>query len=338
MISAGCRRRTVAQSPFATSANSPRNASGATLVELMVSMAVGAVSIVTAITVFGHSVKSSQFHEAASVMDESTRVAIQVLSDEIRMSGYTGVALQPNTINYSPLFDRYRCEKLTWSAQNLSIRGYRQADFVSPDCLAQENHIAGSDILVSWKASEQLTEIADVETNRVYLVSEFADDADTYVTTDAPSERISRGAWVNKFYPSIYFVRPCVNIDQGNSSICDSLDEAIPTLSRLVEHGARLVTEPLVPGVADMRFEFAIEGNTGAENSMYHFATSAEVVDWMEVIAVNVHLLFRSEKPVYAKSEVTKIQFVGDEIVKNDRFLWKSHSVMVALRNMPQNL
>ncbi|MBT8102528.1 MAG: PilW family protein [Gammaproteobacteria bacterium] len=74
----------------------PRKESGMTLVEVMIAMLLGVFLVGGVLQVFASSRQTYRVHEATSRMQESGRMALEVLSRDIRMADYWGCATDPS--------------------------------------------------------------------------------------------------------------------------------------------------------------------------------------------------------------------------------------------------
>ena len=75
-----------------------KRATGVTLIELMVAMAIGAFLMVGAMTVFMHSRTSFRLNESISRLQENTRFVLDVIEPDIRMASYFGLTSRSSKI------------------------------------------------------------------------------------------------------------------------------------------------------------------------------------------------------------------------------------------------
>ena len=76
----------------------PSRQSGVTLVELMIAMVVGLLLVGGILQVFSSSRYSYRVHEATSRMQESGRMALEIIGRDIRMADFWGCASKTENV------------------------------------------------------------------------------------------------------------------------------------------------------------------------------------------------------------------------------------------------
>lgn len=76
--------------PIHTDATTPRQQGGLSLVELLVALFIGLLLLAAVVQVFSGSLRTSQFQQALSRVQETGRYAVSRLREDLRMTGYQG--------------------------------------------------------------------------------------------------------------------------------------------------------------------------------------------------------------------------------------------------------
>jgi type IV pilus assembly protein PilW len=253
----------------------PRRAAqaGLSLVELMISVTIGLLLLSGLVTLFVNSSDAERESRRASQQIENGRYAIDVLSQDVRLSGYFGAYRKYTTPTALP--DACATAVATLQADmGLPVQGYQAASLASvpapaASCaawLSAANLSPGSDILVLRRAETVSIAPGDATTaGEVYLQANPASaviqagGGTTSCTSDAlgAAATVTRrcmlpntsdacpvecaagtapAAEIRKYNVHIYFVAPC-SLPTGGGDICtgatDDSGNPMPTLKRL---------------------------------------------------------------------------------------------------------
>jgi len=308
---------------------------GLSLLEMMIAMTISLFLMVGLAGIFANSSRTQNELTKTARQIEDGRYALSVLAEDLSLAGYYGYFYSPAAP--TALVDP--CELTTMATLRaglqLPVQGYDSP--ASPPaplsgCLSAANHLDGTDILVVRRASSQVTPIASLVTNEVYLQanSETSLSANPVINTGTASN-FNTGplflkdgvtpAPVRKLHVHTYFIAPC-SVPNGGGSVCtgaaDDAGSPIPTLKRMeltVDSGGARVIDivPLVEGVENMQIDYGIDSdNDGAQNSWVTEPASA--ADWANVMAVRITLLVRNveQTPGFTDTKTYNLGLAGD--------------------------
>ncbi|MBC7620313.1 MAG: PilW family protein [Candidatus Saccharibacteria bacterium] len=295
---------------------------GLTLLELMVSMAIGLFLVTGVATLIAQQSSTRAELDKSGRQIENGRYAMTLLQDDIQHAGFYGqyaagfTALQalPNP-----------CDSTVASvdaALAMPLQGYdAPASVPAPlsTCLPDANHIPGTDILVvrRLEADDTPAAIGSLVMGQIYVqatpiakitalgaeLSPVAPSAFTLLQKDGltPAE-------VRKYVQHIYFLSPC-NVYAAGATTCTvdaDYGSPIPSLKRLemtpVNGVTTMVTVPLVDGIQNMQLDYGVD-NTGVAGAQGDgtpttpFVTNPTTANWPNVMAVQVNLLVRNANP-----------------------------------------
>ena len=295
---------------------------GLTLVELMISMAIGLFLMAgIAILIAQQSSNRAELDKSGRQI-ENGRYAMTLLQDDIQHAGFygqyaggfTALSTLPNP-----------CDTTTATidaALAMPLQGYDAPSSVPApllSCLPDANHIPGTDIMVvrRLEASDTLPTISTLVVGQIYVqatpiakVTGLGPDPTPptpFVYTLKQKDAVT-AAELRKYVEHIYFLSPC-NTYAGGATTCTLAADngsPVPTLKRLemtlVAGVSTMVTVPLVDGIQNMQFDYGIDntgvaGTQGDGTPTTPFVTSPAVADWPNIMAVQVNLLARNADP-----------------------------------------
>ena len=327
---------------------SPQN--GASMVEILVSLAIAMFLLLGLAAVFGNSTRTSSDLNRSMQQIENGRFAVQTLTDDITLAGFfdrlPAMLATPGTLP-DP------CEISNMAniraAIAFPVQGYN-APATSPlSCIPAANHLANTDILVVRRADTRTTATASLNANDVYLQT----NADP---NNSANPIIALGSAVNftlrnkdgttvapirKYHVHIYFVSPC-SIPNGGGSTCtgssDDNGAPIPTLKRLEFRGGTtapvMTVVSLVEGIENLQIDYAIDtDNNGSPNGSYLTAPAA-VADWANVVAMRVNVLARNleSTPGYTDAK-TYDMGVGGTVTPGGAFKRHVYNAVIRMVN-----
>lgn len=272
---------------------------GFSLVELMVSVALGLIILTALFIIFVGNLRTRTEIEKSNQQIENGRYAMQLLTDDLRLAGY--FAEFDPALMVSPAALPDVCATAIDDLKKnfmLHVQGYNDAA-VTPSCVKDLK--AGTDIIVVRRVStcEAGAAGCDAVTGAPYFQASLCGNPSelgnaTYLdhyfklTAGAPSTPLTKrnctdAAALHRYRTHVYFVAN--NNESG---------DGIPTLKRaeLSENGFSIV--PLVEGIEDLQIEYGIDTPTvdGAPDS--YTAGPASIADWRTVVSVRLGLLARN--------------------------------------------
>ncbi|NVO04649.1 MAG: PilW family protein [Rhodoferax sp.] len=283
-----------------------RRHAGFSLVELMVSMAIGLVLIAGLATLYANSSYSGTELSKSIQQVENGRYAADLLSEDLAMAGYYG-DLSSSGLSYA---GGAVCDTSTtamgWDTATLkapvAITGLSAAEAAALEATCLSNYKAGTEALVIRRLDPTPVTPGAASNGGVYLqTSNCASDpvATPFVLSLASTDftlqnkDCSAPNVVRRFLTRVYYVARCD----------DCPNDSIPTLKRAELNGSAMTVVPIAEGIDNIGFEYgfdtdgdgAPDGFQSGLNPPAPLGTgSAATNDWNNVVGVRVHLLSRS--------------------------------------------
>lgn len=316
---------------------------GLSLVELMISIALGLIVLAGVTTVFLSSNRARQETEKVSRQIENGRYAMQMLIGDLQMAGFFA-EFDPTVLDTSALAslpDPCATDLATLrTALPLHVQGVDNGG-AAPTCLSDVR--SGTDIVVIRRASgcvagatdcgafaagtphfqASLCTPATSGTELAFSATSNADYAAQWYALDTSAANLVRQktnctttADIRRYRTHIYFIA-------NNSQSGDG----IPTLKRAELGAGAFTISPLVEGVENLHLEYGMDTNCNGTPDVYTanptaytpigancipFTASAGTVatNWRNVMAVKVHLLARNTERTAGHSD-TKTYVLG---------------------------
>ena len=326
-----------------------RAAKGFTLIELMVSMALGIVLTGGVATLFlENSTNFAQDNEMARIQ-ENGRYAMRTLARELSMAGFMGRYINVDKVLTTTITDIDQCGD-DW-AVNFDVHLEHENNILADadlygGCIAEEDQLAGTDVLVIKRVADtaslvngELTASTTIDDDLVYLRAVNQGHSMNLVngsvfSTDDITAGSAVDAW--EYRPVIYFVRNYSTV----------VGDGIPTLCRVVLNGDEdgsgspdMSTEAdegdcFVEGIENIQIEYGIDSDADGTPNQY----SADPADVDNIVSARIYILARSVGSVrnYTNDKVYNLGGVT-VAAAGDRFMRKVFSTTVVLRN-PYNL
>lgn len=330
----------------------PRSGSaGFSLVELMVSITLGLLLLAGISTLLVHNSSARNELEKSMRQLENGRYAVELLSKDIHHAGYYGEYASPGA---GPSSLPNPCATDTTSlatALPLPIQGYDALSHPLPSplstCLADANHLAGTDILVVRRAQTgDETDVSSAVANQIYIQSNSTsavigsgqDAAFNLTKLKVDDHGIYETAELHPYYVYIYFISPC-DVPASGTNCTGSADDngsPIPTLKRLelpTDGSGTMKIVPLVEGIENMQLDYGIDSD--GDGTPDSFTATPATTDWANVTAIRVNLLARNTEsstgPVDAKQY--NLGLAGNVGPMNDQYRRHVYSALVRAVN-----
>lgn len=286
---------------------------GATIIELMIGIAIGLIIVAGMALLFSNTSISRSELEKSSRMIENGRYAIELLEDDIKHAGFydllgipAGYAL--NRVDACTTSGNFGFVSGTSVATPLF--GYDDswaANCTTPNGSTERNYRTGTDVLVIRRvASGAPVPPAASSASSLYLqVSACSKDSTTVAPIVLANGQSSSFTLrdkdcatkrpVRQFISRLYFVADCND--------CTGATDQVPTLKMLELQGSSLVAVPLVEGVEDMQLEYRLDTNGDGIADVFNVkassigdncAASPAGYCWANVMAVDIYLLARN--------------------------------------------
>ncbi len=319
---------------------------GITLIELLVSLALGMILLLGVVQVYVSSKKTYIVQNSLSEMQENARFAVGLVFKDLRLAGYLGCG---NLSRITPLVPtglaNYVDDSVVTAFENTGGSNWSPSlpseietgtgvNGVVPapdsDVLSVMSTGACSSSLTSDMASTTADisidagNSCDLSSNTVALISDCS-SADVFeVTSVSGAGGIAHDA-LNKAYTTEAEV---LKIRSVSYFVAVDPDSQIPSLYVFDNNRARAADNPiaLVEGVESLQLQFGTD--TSGDGVPDTFETAEVVTGWENVVSARLTMLMRSAGNVGADP------FTDDEGVNyNDGVLRKSFVSNVQLRN-----
>lgn len=276
-----------------------RRQAGLSLLELMISITIGAILMTGLVATFNQSGESRRELEKTGTLIENGRYAINLIYEDLRHAGFFGYYYD---LGAAPSTAPDPCEvadlaKLK-AAVAMPFQGFNATSLLNRPVVTATtcddkglfttaNLKAGSDILVIRRADTAV--LTGNPVDKVIYVQSNARDMNVLVgasSASVPTDSAD-GVTANLLkYPSksgnttvaetrryrthVYFVAPC-SFGSGANGVCQSGDDTTPTLKRLELSAAGGATAmeivPLVEGVEYMKIRYGIDNSPTTLNT-----------------------------------------------------------------------
>lgn len=326
---------------FIPSQSMPGRESGLSLVELMVSLTIGLILMVGVGYVYMGTRASFKQQDALARMQENARYVFEVLSNDLRMTGFAGSLCG---LAESEVDNKLDAGQWYGDVFGLPVKGYENASSSAPGVSATVYAGDALHILHADSTSEYVVS-ADTAPGAVMTFDAGANPANGDVVATGCGNAKPRAAFAmngkvnglattimakSRIYPlvaNLYYIR----LRDTGSAISSGNP---PALYRKTGAGA---TEELVEGIEDMQIEYGVDTSSPAVcsnndggvdayvkaddvESTVPCASAAE--DWKKVLSVRVKLTMRSTE-----------DNVTTETISGDKRLRKTFTTTIAIRN-----
>jgi type IV pilus assembly protein PilW len=333
------------------------DATGISLVEMMIAMLVGMILLISLNRVFFSTTTSYDFESEMSNLQENGRFSLDFLTRDVRMAGYRGCAGAKtsliNTLKNSSNF-LYNFTR--------AIEGYDDVAPPPPTDLSGAGiaPLAGTDVLVlrMQDGDGVLGVVRQKDSPTADLKISNTDnpaiqDKDIVIVTDCESATVFQVSQVNSGGASHAELI-------HNMNATDTPGNATKDLGHSYEQGGEIVrmvtmayfiatnadgvpglyykrnsdlAQEIVSGVENMQVTYGVD--TNGNQAIDSFVSSGGVADWGDVLAVRIGLLVASANEV-PRGEIDSTAYVvnGTDVpAANDRRLRQVFVSTVALRN-----
>jgi type IV pilus assembly protein PilW len=330
-----------------------RRQAGLSLLELMIAIAIGLFLLVGLVSVFATSNRNYLELSRSQQQIENGRFATTLLSDDVGLAGYYGqypISVAVPGAMPDP------CEAANMAnlraAMGMPVQGYNNPahPLAAPisGCIADANHVEGTDILVVRRADSKVTALASLTAADVYMQSNAADNdpANPVMATGTAAnftllDRLAvNPAPARKYHVHVYFIAPC-SIPNGGGSTCTGANDdggnPVQTLKRLelsvdpADNTLKMVTVSLVEGIENFQVDYGVDTDGDGVLDGAYTQAPATVVDWTNVVAIRLNVLARNIEPSNAADpKVYDMGLLGNEYAPGGNY--KRHVYNAAVR------
>ena len=270
---------------------------GFTLVEVMVSAAIGTFLVAGALVIYADSSKSYNIHEASSRLEENARYAFSVLEPDIRMASYWGYTKGAVGITGAVVQTGVAATTLAGAAATSCGNNYSvdltttlegSNDSYALACGAYNARpMPSADTLTLRRASFTVSAVANTQAGPLRICSTRLSAS---LVKDATTCAVAPTGMVRDLIVHAYYVAQ-------DSSTTGSM----PTLWRKsLNNVANVPTfqdEEILPGVEDLQVQFGIDptGTTGNASQYVDPLAATALPAAAQIVAVRLWILLRSD-------------------------------------------
>lgn len=322
-----------------------RPALGFSLIELMVSLTIGLVIAIAAMSAYLGAASSSKLSEAQSRMNEDAQVALNILAQQIRMAGTNPV--QPNradAFRHNPVYDP--------TYVGGTVTAYASTTTYTVTVAASAFSIRGCDgtftSITDTAAVPQLDSFSNCGTSTLpdsIAISYEADRYNTLPSGNSPTDCVGSAipTTVNATFTSGTSTTASFAVADNRFYI-----GSVSSIPSLYCKGIGSGTQPLVENVEDMQFMYGTVSTTATSTTatVAGYLTAAEVAAltttpannttrWGKVLSVRICVVVRSENPVVSDAASGQYYKCDGNLdtTQTDLRLRRAYTTTVVLRN-----
>lgn len=323
---------------------------GVSLIELMVAMAIGIFLMLGAVTVFNQSRNTHRASEAVARLQETARLAMDVVETDIRMANYWGMSNKPEYIvNRAAAGQSPPAEFTTQQQTNVSLCGAAGSNFMidleqyiggSNDAYGLQcgasNYQAGTDVVVIRRANE--AQPAALDPNRVYLQTSRIQGT-LFVPAGGCTDPTNAACIPPAYLPPASQSRE-LEMHAYYVSSQSTLRNDLPSLrrKRFASVNAAMATnavidEEIAPGVEDMQVRLGIDTND--DTNIDQYVSPGAVPANARVVSATIWMRIRAEERDFGFIDDTAYQYAGmaAAFTPNDNYRRILISKTVHIRN-----
>lgn len=320
-----------------TEGKSPQK--GFTLVELLISLALGVIISFAAIELYVESKRSYMQDEEMARLQENARFSVDYLKRELTLSGFFGGINDTSSLAPQPVTSD--CSGAAWAldvttpfelVNDNNGTSLSTVNGTTWSCITPGDVVAGTDLFSVKRTSDsptlrngELTGDGEDLNQWYFKTFDYSDLSWTYLNANISSHEKTSGSTYNywEYYAKIFYIR----------SYAVTEDDGIPTLCVNTLTGSAMTNQCLVEGVQDIQIELGIDADNDGVVEQYKNAPAA--VDFGNARSVRLYMLVRSVNPIPGyKNEKTYRLGQKDIAAFNDAFVRKVISTTIKLRNV----
>lgn len=310
---------------------SRKSQAGLTLIEFMVSIAIGMLLIAAIATLIANQSSTRADLDKSGRMIENGRYAVRVISEDALLAGYWGELATIDPPTMSPVDPCSTSSSAINDALALHVQGF-DSSLTPPACVSNAILQPGTDVLVVRHANPDFTDVITggavdftnkVKEGQVYLQTgldatglQFAKKLSVAKVTDANAlfnaedsaaffslkkKDRTTVAPLRKVQVHIYFVSKCsVEVSSNNCTNADG-GSPIPTLKRLeltVDSDAPVFKKvTIAEGIENLQIDYGVDTDAdGAPNGADQNGSTLTEANWPNVMTLKIHLLARTSE------------------------------------------
>lgn len=264
----------------------PQRMAGVSLIELMVSLVIGSLLIVGAVTIYMQSRNTYRTNEAAARLQETARYAMEIIEPDVRMAGYWGMTNRGDFIDNRGDFPGGSAQAVAngitnncgtnWTVDTTSFLDGRDNGNYDLGC-AGTSPTDYSDVLIVRRASSATTALAanrmQVQSNRLRAVI-FKDGTLPAGFAAAPASA-THDLFVNAYYIS--------NPAAGQFELRRQTLIQGPTAPAVQD-------QLIIPDVEDLQVQFGVDVD-GDNNADQYVNPEAAALATAQIVSARIWLM-----------------------------------------------
>lgn len=283
--------------------NYRNNQLGLTLIELMISIVIGALVLLGTVSLFQQSRLSSAQDERIARMQEAGRFALRHFSRELSMAGYWGglLDLAGVSLNATAVAGT-DCLGTGWIYDFDDSIEFSNDVSASPyTCISGAELKTGTDILAVKHLSDRPVLSVDdvgnvtgsVEADQAYFKTN-GEAAVVYEYNSGIPQEGPAASGISTVLFDIFGYVPTITYVRPYSTVAG---DGIPTLVRQALSEDDMVAEPLVEGVERFQIEFGVD-SSDADLAADYYTANPSATEISDSVTARVFVLIRSVDPV----------------------------------------
>lgn len=318
---------------------------GFSLVELMVSLAIGLVLVAGLATLFANSSQTGAEIDKSMRQIENGRYAAELLSENVGVAGYYGELIRDGLTVGTPVASGLCSTAITslgWDNPTRTIpaavTGLTATQAADLTCLT--DYKTGTAALVLRHVDTTGVTAGAATNGSPYLqTSRCSKDAvaTNFVFSSTSSDFTLRNLdctavnAVQRYVVRIYYIASC--------SECGGAD-TIPTLKRAELVGNQMVVSPLVEGMEEVTYDYGFDTNNDGVPDIFRIGLSgtagAADNDWNNVVGIRLNLLSRTTEASvgFVDGKTYAMGLAGTRGPFSDAYKRRAYTVTVRLNNV----
>lgn len=321
------------------------NSRGFSLVEVMVSLVIGLVSLLMVVNIYSSTRESHVQSERIGEVMENGRYAMHQISTDLQSLGYFGGVISLDKINLnSTLSLATDCGKssdtnwvydlMTYNVMQFNYQPSASTIAADHTCIASSEFLAGTDVLITKRVFGE-KETGALADNTVYLRSDLASGCFWFYNsgssaTPAGSNCPTSGFDDWRYLVNIYFIRP----------YAQTSGDGIPTLCKkylTVTSGGTpqptMATVCLAEGIERFHVEFGIDTDAIPDGVANQFIDNPTQAQLNKAVSARIHVLTRARREDKAFPNAKTYTLGSDTFTKNDNYYRRLYSTTVLIKN-----
>jgi len=296
---------------------------GITLIELLISLSLGLMLLLGLLTLYMGNKKTYLLAQELARIQEDGRIAMHIISRDLRMAGYSGCG-RSNEINLHTKQFNIANSLIGWHAGKTSMGmvlpiNTQQIKSGTDSFLVQSAE--GSSVGVKSITKEKIifTESHHFSVGDLLLIADCNKGEIFRFNTPLLSQDYSRNAQVSRWRKIVYYI--------ARTNRKNNINQSIYALYRRDLNAALTVPNELIEGVEDMQILYAESADLEAP---IKFVTADQINNWQAVRSIKINLLLVSKNTVNDNPQI--YFFNNKKYQANDRRLYRTWQTIVALR------